>query len=286
MTKKKIQLGFSPCPNDTFMFFALVHGLIDTGGLEYEIEMSDIEDLNRRVLDGNLLLSKISYAAFPEVSDRYRILNAGSALGFRNGPLVVSKRRIYPDELFDALIAIPGEMTTANFLLQNFYPDARKKRTYLFSEIEEAVLSDEADAGLLIHESRFTYLSKGLKLVDDLGEKWEDACHLPVPLGCIVALREMGDELTTQVEKHIRESIQFAFQNPRVPLDWIKKFSRELSDEVIHQHIDLYVNSFSLELGEEGREAVNFLYEQGLKSGVFNITDKEWFFTNSKQNRI
>lgn len=283
MAEKKIQLGFSPCPNDTFMFYALVHGHIDTGQLNYEIHMADIEDLNQNVKNGNIGLSKISYAAFPGISDDYQILNAGSALGHKNGPLIVSKRKICPDELFEAQIAIPGEMTTANFLLQNFYPEALKKRSYLFSEIEEVVLSGEADAGLVIHESRFTYSSKGLKLVDDLGEKWESSYHLPVPLGCIVASREMDEVLTAQVEKHIRESIQFAIENPRSTLDWVKQHSRELSDEVINQHIDLYVNSFSLDLGEEGRDAVNYLYRQGLQNGIFTITDKNWFFTNTKK---
>ena len=169
----KLKLSISTCPNDTFMFDAMLHRRIDTEGLDFDLTMADIEQLNAAALAGEPDITKLSYASFPLVADRYRILGSGSALGRGNGPLLVSRHKLYPDELRDARIAIPGEHTTANRLLSLFFPEASDKRVYLFSDIADAVLSDECDAGVLIHEGRFTYRGKGLRLVADLGEEWE-----------------------------------------------------------------------------------------------------------------
>ena len=178
----KLKLGFSTCPNDTFMFDAMVHHKIDTFGLDFDLHLADIEELNQLSLKGELDITKISYAAYTKVSDKYIFLNSGSALGENNGPILISKRKIYPDEVNNLKIAIPGKNTTANMLLSIAYPEAKSKVEYLFSDIEDVVLSDEVDAGLIIHENRFTYEKKGLKKIIDLGEFWERKTNKPIPL--------------------------------------------------------------------------------------------------------
>lgn len=185
----RLTLGFSPCPNDTFIFEAMVHGRVDTEGLEFDWFLADVEELNRRALEGTVNITKMSYHAYARAAAGYLILDSGSALGRSNGPLVVSRRRMSPDELDNAVIAIPGLYTTANLLFSIFWPGATRKRQYLFSDIPEAVLSGEADAGLIIHETRFTYRSMGLGLVADTGAMWEEMTGLPVPLGGIVVSR-------------------------------------------------------------------------------------------------
>ena len=253
-----LRLGFSTCPNDTFMFEALTHGRIPQPVKEFDISMSDIEDLNRSAIDNQPDVSKISLGVFPEIIKHYRILNSGSALGFKNGPLIVSRRKIYPDELSDAQIAIPGIHTTANLLLSILFPEVKHKTECLFSDIEEMVMDGGADAGLIIHESRFTYHDKGLNLIADLGERWEEKFGMPVPLGVIVIKRTLSDELQKKIDKSISESIKFAFSKPELSRKFIKDNSQDLDDDVINKHIELYVNEFSVSLGEKGREAILF----------------------------
>jgi 1,4-dihydroxy-6-naphthoate synthase len=195
----KLTLGFSPCPNDTFIFEAMVHGRIDTEGTEFDWFLADVEELNRRAMDGSVDITKMSFHAYALTATNYLILDSGSALGRGNGPLVVSKRRIWPDELHDAVIAIPGQNTTANLLFSIFWPAANKKREYLFSDIPEAVLSGEADAGVIIHETRFTYRSLGLQKVADTGELWEEMTGLPLPLGGIVINRRIDTETPSKI---------------------------------------------------------------------------------------
>ena len=228
----KLTLNISTCPNDTFMFDAMIHGRIDTEGLEFDLTLCDIEQLNAAAL---------------------------------NGPLLVSRRKIYPDELGDARIAIPGEHTTANRLLGLLYPAAADRRAYLFSDIAEAVLSDECDAGVLIHEGRFTYRDKGLRLIADLGEEWEKRTALPLPLGAIVVSRRLAPDTQRTVDRVLRRSIAFAFENPSASAGFVRQYARELSEEVTRQHIELFVNTYSLDLGEEGRKAVMRLL--GLENG-------------------
>ena len=257
----KLKLSISTCPNDTFMFDAMVHRRIDTEGLEFDLTLCDIEQLNAAALDAEADITKLSYAVVPEVLDRYRILNSGSALGRGNGPLLVSRHKIYPDELGDARIAIPGEHTTANRLLSLLYPAAANKRAYLFSDIAEAVLSDECDAGVLIHEGRFTYRDKGLRLIADLGEEWEKRTALPLPLGAIAVSRRIDAETQLTIDRVLRRSIAFAFENPAASAGFVRQYARELSEEVTRRHIELFVNAYSLDLGEEGRQAVVRLLE-------------------------
>lgn len=264
----KLTLGFSPCPNDTFIFEAMVHGRIDTEGLEFDWFLADVEELNRRAIEGSVDITKMSYHAYARAAAGYLILDAGSALGRSNGPLVISKHRMYPDELDNALIAIPGRYTTANLLFSIFWPAATNKREYLFSDIPEAVLSGEADAGLIIHETRFTYQAMGLKKVADTGERWEELTGMPVPLGGIVVSRTVDEVTAAKVNRAIRRSIEYARANPAESVGFIRKHAMETDAVITREHIQLFVNSFSLSLGEEGKAAIERLYAVATERGV------------------
>jgi len=257
----KLTLGFSPCPNATFIFEAMVHGRIDTEGLGFDWFLADVEELNSRAVEGGVDITKMSYHAYALAAHNYLILDAGSALGRGNGPLVVSKRRIWPDELEEALIAIPGTNTTANLLFSIFWPEATRKREYLFSDIPEAILSGEVDAGVIIHETRFTYQAMGLLRVADTGEMWEKLTGgMPLPLGGIVVSRSLDPATASKVDRCVRRSIEYAFANPGHSVDFIAKNARETDASVTAEHIRLYVNNYSLSLGQEGREAVEHLF--------------------------
>jgi 1,4-dihydroxy-6-naphthoate synthase len=256
----KLSLGFSPCPNDTFIFEALVHGRVDTEGVSFDWFLADVEELNRRALEGTVDVTKMSFHAYALAASNYLILDSGSALGHNNGPLVVSRHKMYPDELDNALIAIPGKYTTANLLFSIFWPGASRKREYLFSDIPEAVMSGEADAGLIIHETRFTYLSLGLQKVADTGEYWEKMTAMPVPLGGIVVNRSVSEDIAGKVSRSIRRSIEYARADPSASVDFIRSHAREIDSKVTKDHISLYVNEFSLSLGQEGKAAIAHLY--------------------------
>ena len=252
----KIVLDISTCPNDTFLFEALLARRVDTEGLAFEARLADIERLNRRLLDGKALVSKMSYALYPLIADRYRLLTAGSALGYGSGPLLVSRREIRPEELGDALIAVPGLHTTANRLLETAFPAAKRKREYLFSDILEAVRRGEADAGVLIHETRFTYAERGLRLVADLGKEWERLTGLPVPLGGIAVSRGLDGETARKVNRSLKRSVRYALEHPEEAMPFVRAHARELDDGIIRRHIALFVNDFSVDLGETGKKAV------------------------------
>lgn len=264
----KLTLGFSPCPNDTFIFEAMVHGRIDTEGLEFDWFLADVEELNRRAIEGSVDITKMSYHAYARAASRYLILDSGSALGRSNGPLVVSKRKMEPGELDDALIAIPGRYTTANLLFSIFWPKASRKREYLFSDIPGAVLSGEADAGLIIHETRLTYRQMGLIKVADTGEKWEELTGLPIPLGGIVVSRAVDAVTAARVNRAVRRSLEYARTSPGESAGFIKKYARETDEAITREHIELFVNNFSLSLGQEGRAAIERLYSVALEKGV------------------
>ncbi|MDA3868296.1 MAG: 1,4-dihydroxy-6-naphthoate synthase [Salinivirgaceae bacterium] len=261
----KLSLAISTCPNDTFMFDALIHKRIDTRGLSFDLQMADIEELNVMAADQVNDITKISFFAFSKLTAHYQMLRSGAAIGFGNGPLIISKHKIYPNELHEARIAIPGENTTANLLLNVLFPESIKKKSYLFSDIEEAVLSGEADAGLIIHETRFSYHKKGLKKVADLGQLWEQKMNLPLPLGGIAIRRSLPDDVKQTVEQLIGDSIKFAFQNPKASYDFVKKHARDLHDEVIRKHIDMYVNNFSIHCMDEGQQAMEFIINEAIK---------------------
>ena len=258
----KLSLGFSPCPNDTFIFDALVNKKIDTGGLEFETVLEDVETLNKWAFDGKLDITKLSYPAFFQNSDKYVLLNSGAALGKAVGPLLISK---FPEPQTPTIehqtIALPGENTTANLLFSFAYPRAKNKSFMKFDKIEESVLSGKTELGVIIHENRFTYQQKGLHKIIDLGEYWETKMNTPIPLGGIAIRRSVDANTGKQIEGLIRKSIEFAFSNYPSITDYVKQHSQEMSEEVMRQHIELYVNNFSLSLGEDGKKAIKSLYD-------------------------
>jgi 1,4-dihydroxy-6-naphthoate synthase len=257
-----LSLAFSPCPNDTFIFDALVHHKIDTAGLDFSVSYLDVQQLNLDAAIGKYDITKLSYFAASRLLDQYQILSSGGALGFGCGPLLISKKNYALEEVRDLKIAIPGKNTTANFLLQYALPGGLHTEEYLFSDIENAVLEGKVDAGLIIHENRFTYENKGLQKIVDLGEYWEKQTGHPIPLGCIAVRRSMGDGLKNQLNNLIRSSVGYAWQLPGSGRDYIKCHSQELEDSVIDAHINLYVNAYSADLGPTGKKAVLHMFER------------------------
>lgn len=256
----KVGLNISPCPNDTFMFYALLHGAVDTEGLSFEVSFADIEQLNRRLLGGQVDVSKMSYALLPAVVADYRLLDSGSALGRGNGPLLVCAEGRETDLSESSLrVAVPGLHTTANLLMERLYPNLNRKSELLFSSIAAAVTSGEFDCGVLIHEGRFTYRSEGLRLIADLGIEWERRFDLPLPLGAIVVNRRLPDTVFDAVERTIARSVDYALSNPEQPIDFVLSHAQKMQLSVVKSHIDLFVNQYSRSLGKEGRRAVEAL---------------------------
>lgn len=252
---QKFQLSISPCPNDTFMFHAMLHGLVDTEGLCFDVEYHDIEELNAGVIADAPDISKISCAVLPAIKDHYRLLDSGAALGRGNGPLLVRRRG---ESAPLKRIAVPGEHTTANALIGRLFPEIEVREPRLFSLIAEAVERGEFDGGVLIHEGRFVYERRNLELVADLGVEWERQTALPLPLGGIVIRAEL-EQYREQISRILRRSIEYAFEHPMASRDYVKQHAQELEDDVIDKHIALFVNDFSLSLGEEGRCAITSL---------------------------
>jgi 1,4-dihydroxy-6-naphthoate synthase len=266
---RTLSLGYSPCPNDTFIFYALVHKKIDTLGLDFSEILKDVEELNRMAGDSRLDITKASVHAYGYLRDRYFLLRSGGALGKGCGPLLVSSRQHDLKNLKGKTIAIPGRLTTAFLLLQLFDLSLAKNIKIMpFDEIIDSVKKGHADAGLIIHESRFTYGSAGLTKLVDLGEWWENETGLPIPLGGILARRDMGRDLILKIEGLIRKSIEYGFSHRSEPLAYIKAHAQEMEDEVVDRHIDLYVNNYSLDIGEEGIVAVNELFQRAEKKGL------------------
>jgi 1,4-dihydroxy-6-naphthoate synthase len=287
----KLTLGFSPCPNDTFIFDALIHHKIDTEGLKFEVFYDDVETLNQKAFRSELDISKLSYHAFAYVANQYVLLDAGSALGFGVGPMLISDFEISisdlqnnqirnsKSEIRNPLIGIPGKYTTANFLLGLAFPNATNKVELVFSDIENAVLEGRVDVGLIIHENRFTYQNKGLKKIIDLGDYWEKETGCAIPLGGIVVNRNLPLDVQHKINRVLRKSVEFAFANPKSGLDFIRQHAQEMSEEVMYKHIDLYVNKYSVDLGEEGRKAINLLFSTALEKGIIPKIIKDIFLT-------
>ncbi len=271
----KLSLGYSPCPNDCFIFDALVHKKIDTEGLDFDVQLDDVETLNRKALNCELDITKLSFHAYAYAVEHYILLRAGSALGFNCGPLLISKRGIKDPAQEIKTVAIPGRLTTANFLLSLAFPELSNKVEYVFSDIENAVLQEEVDAGLIIHENRFTYEQKGLKKIMDLGEFWESLIHAPIPLGGIVIKRSFDEALQHKVNRLIQRSVEFAFAHPESCMDYVKAHAQEMSETVMKQHIQLYVNDFSVDLGDAGINAVNLLFNKAQELNLFNFSGQK-----------
>lgn len=279
----KLSLGFSPCPNDTFIFDALIHHKIDTEGLEFEVFMEDVESLNRRAFNAELDITKLSFHAFAHVISNYVLLDSGSALGFGVGPLLISKTDFSTEQIRQnshLTVGIPGRFTTANFLLGIAFPALQHKQEMVFSDIETALIENKIDLGLIIHENRFTYQDKGLLKVIDLGDYWERLTGMPIPLGGIVMNRNHTPELQQKVNRLIQESVAYAFQNRQSGLDFIRAHAQEMSEEVMYQHINLYVNEFSLDLGEQGRAAVQVLFNRAVQQGIIPIPENAIFLAD------
>lgn len=328
----KLSLGFSPCPNDCFIFDALIHNKIDTEGLKFELVMEDVEALNQKAFRGDLGITKLSYHAYAHLTKMYQLLDAGSALGNNCGPLLITNGN--PETILSQLqtpnfkqltsnnllktpnsepptpnpqlqttnsepptpnsqlqttnsepltpnselrIAIPGKYTTANFLLLLAFPDAKNKVEMLFSDIEDAVLTGKVDAGLIIHENRFTYEQKGLKKIIDLGEFWETLTQMPIPLGGIVIKRSFSEDVKQKVNRVLRKSVEYAFANPKSSSTFVKAHAQEMSEDVMYKHIDLYVNNYSVDLGADGRKAVQLLFDKAQKLNVINKIEENIF---------
>ncbi|MBI5142133.1 MAG: 1,4-dihydroxy-6-naphthoate synthase [Nitrospirae bacterium] len=270
----ELTLGYSPCPNDTFIFHAMTRGLLDCGGITFRERLEDVETLNRLALAGSLDITKVSYHALGALRDKYFLLRSGGALGRGCGPLLVARSRREPAALAGKKIAIPGRLTTAFLLLRLFDPSfggpsfGSNIIAMPFHEIMGAVSSGEVDAGLIIHESRFTYPAFGLVSVLDLGQWWEQETGLPIPLGCIAARRDMGDGMALRVESIIRASVRRALDHPDEPASYIRAHAQEMDETVIRRHIALYVNDFSLDLGDEGERAVTELLARAESAGI------------------
>ena len=251
----KLSLGFSPCPNDTFIFDALVNNKIDTAGLQFDVVLEDVQTLNQWALEGKLDITKLSYGVLAQVLDKYMVLNSGSALGSGVGPLLISNKKQGILTVDGSTIAIPGENTTAHLLFSLAYPNAKNKIFIRYDEIEQFVL-DNKGLGVIIHENRFTYQAKGLHKIIDLGDYWEKEMGNAIPLGGIVIKKDIDTTLQLKVDGLIKKSIELAFSNYPELNDYIRKHSQEMSDEVMRKHIDLYVNQFSLDLGATGKTAI------------------------------
>lgn len=256
----EITIGYSTCPNDTFIFDALINGKIDTGPFRFTPVLADVEELNARALQGDLDITKLSFFAYGHLMDTYQLFNSGSALGRGCGPLVIGMNPLDESSQDSWNVAIPGQHTTAHFLFQLFFPRAVRKQAMLFSEIENAVVQGKADAGVIIHENRFTYAQKGLKKLADLGEMWEQKTGCPIPLGGIAVRRSFSTETKKALDCLIHDSLKYAFEHPESSADYIHSHAQEMDMEVCRQHIELYVNEYSLDLGHEGRKAIDKMF--------------------------
>lgn len=263
-----IKLAFSPCPNDTFIFDALVHGKIDTEGLGFDYRMDDVESLNRLALAGNIDMVKVSFHAWLYLTRQYILLNSGSALGFGNGPLLIAKKEFSGKDLKRISVAIPGMYTTAHLLFRIAFPEIEEKQFMVFSEIEDAILAGKVDAGVIIHENRFTYEQKGLKKIVDLGEYWEHLTQSPIPLGGIVVRKTLKKEIIDKLQRIMHRSVIYALEHPNDAMLFVRSNAKELDIDVIEKHIGLYVNRFSIDLGAEGKKAVSQLLHVARERGL------------------
>ena len=271
---RALTIGYSPCPNDTYIFYALVHGNVRVPGVEFREQLADVETLNQMALEGSLDITKISYHALGYLREQYALLRSGSALGRGCGPLIVAKPGTTLEDIKRGTIAIPGKLTTASLLLRLYDPSITNIVVMTFDRIMNAVSAEEVIAGLIIHESRFTYPLYKLEKLLDLGEWWEHHSRLPIPLGGILGKRLLGRDVLLQVEEGIRASLRYAEAHADEVLSYCKRHSQEMDEKVMKSHIDLYVNDFSLDLGREGLAAVRRLFDEAEACGIFPRSGK------------
>lgn len=273
----KLTLGISPCPNDTFIFDALVNNKIDREDMSFELVITDVENLNKLALQHALDVTKLSYYAYAHVINEYVLLHAGSALGNNCGPLFIAKPGNQKQIDERLTIAIPGKYTTANFLLSLAFPTATNKVEMLFSDIEHAIIQNKVDAGVIIHENRFTYQDKGLIKIMDLGEYWESQTRLPIPLGGIAIKRNIPSEIARKVNRLLRKSVEYACANPASSGEFVRRYAQEMDENVRSQHIQLYVNTYSIDLGDIGKKAVTTLFAWAGRNKLINDTHENIF---------
>ena len=259
MSSSVVSLAFSPCPNDTFIFDAMVHGKIDTEGLAFDHRMADVEELNHLAFKKQVEMIKVSYHAWLYLQEDYALLDSGSAMGFGNGPMVIGKIPCQLKDLENMQVAIPGEYTTANLLLRIFAPRAKNKKIMVFNQVENAILDGIVEAGVIIHENRFTYQDRGLVKIADLGELWEQMTRCPIPLGAIVVKRSLGQDMIDRLNRIMNKSVEYALNNPGSSMDFVGKNAQEMDEAVMKKHIDLYVNEFTRDMGETGKNAIREL---------------------------
>lgn len=260
--KKDIRLAISPCPNDTFIFGALLQGFIETN-LNVTYHLFDVEELNKLAMEGDIDVIKVSVAVYPFVKNKYKILRCGGAIGRGFGPILVSKKKILDNNMENLRLGIPGKHTTAYLLFKNAYPDFKGEVIHIrYDKIVKNLQDDKIDIGILIHETRFTYKEYGLNLIKDLGKWWEETTNYPIPLGCILAKRDLGNEFHKRIENLIRLSINYAENNLDRIWDFIKQHAQEMDDEIILKHINTFVNEFSKDMKEEGLSAIERLLSQ------------------------
>jgi 1,4-dihydroxy-6-naphthoate synthase len=274
----KLTFGYSPCPNDTFIFYALEHKKIDTFGLDIDVQLADVEQLNQWAFNSVLDCTKLSYHAFAYVSDRYILSPHGSALGNACGPLLICKNPSHSKNISQEEILIPGKYTTANFLLHFAYPEINKTRAVLFSDIENQLTENKASLGVIIHENRFTYAQKGLHKIADLGSIWEEKTHLPIPLGGIAFKRNLPEEIKQKLNIIIHQSVLYALEHPEETMSYVRTHAQEMDEVVMKQHIDLYVNDFTKEIGSMGEKAVSYMFEM-IEKNQAKVIHKPYFYT-------
>ena len=273
----KLSLAFSPCPNDTFIFDAMIHHKVDTEGLVFDVVLQDVEALNLNAFKQEFDITKLSYHAYAYLMHTYRLLTSGSALGENCGPLLISKTDFTIDELENKWIGIPGKYTTANFLLSLACPKLKQKKAFVFSEIEPSICRADIDAGLIIHENRFTYQERGFKKIIDLGAWWEKHTQHPIPLGGIAVSRKLPLSLQQKINRVLKKSIEFAFSHPKSSRVYVRQHAQEMDASVMQQHIELYVNDYSLDLGTKGKEAVHYLYHTAQKQALIEYYPDDIF---------
>lgn len=272
-----LSLGFSSCPNDTFIFDALLHGKINTGTLRFTPTIADVEQLNKAAFAGIPDITKLSFHAFAYLADQYQILDAGSALGFNNGPLVIAKNHLDTKDISSQVVAIPGKYTTANLLFSVAFPDAMQKKEVLFSDIERELSNGSCGVGVIIHETRFTFQQHGFVELIDLGNYWQNRFNSPIPLGAIAIKRSLPQDVKMAVADALARSVKYAFDNPDSSKSFIAQHAQELDESVVRQHIQLYVNNYSYSLGNEGRQAIQLLYREAAQLGVIQSVRSDIF---------
>ncbi|MDN3514085.1 MAG: 1,4-dihydroxy-6-naphthoate synthase [Candidatus Brocadia sp.] len=278
----KLTLGISPCPNDTFIFDAMVNKKIDTEGLSFELAINDVEKLNTLAFQHALDITKLSYYAYAHVASHYVLLDSGSALGKHCGPLFITKPEKQKSEFEGLVVAIPGKYTTANFLLSMAFPMVKNKVELLFSEIENAIVHDKVDAGVIIHENRFTYQEKGLVKIMDLGEYWETQTGLPIPLGGIAIKRSIPAEIAQKVNRIVRKSVEYALAHPAASRAFVRHHAQEMDEGIRNQHIQLYVNNYTVDLGDIGKQAVTTLFAWVRRNKLINDTHENLFLQSAE----